>query len=195
MDISTKKYFKTHVNIDNNCNNDYIFWLDINGTMLIVCDDNLQEAYETLGNYFKDNNLKGYIYSYEELLKDSSDEEIMEEYFPVNGGEFYILIHPYTELEGRKQFNYCVTFQSWDEDDLEISETYKKGFEISPINGNIDDILNVMCDYSLNIIGFGLLQNSEPEYNKDYTEKTYYSLKSNEMDVNEMNELVELNRF
>jgi len=195
MDISTKKYFKTHVNIDNNCNNDYIFWLDINGTMLIVCDDNLQEAYETLGNYFKDNNLKGYIYSYEELLKDSSDEEIMEEYFPVNGGEFYILIHPYTELEGRKQFNYCVTFQSWDEDDLEISETYKKGFEISPINGNIDDILNVMCDYSLNIIEFGLLQNSEPEYNKDYTEKTYYSLKSNEMDVNEMNELVELNRF
>ena len=195
MDISTKKYFKTHVNIDNNCNNDYIFWIDINGTMLIVCDDNLQEAYETLGNYFKDNNLKGYIYSYEELLKDSSDEEIMEEYFPVNGGEFYILIHPYTELEGRKQFNYCVTFQSWDEDDLEISETYKKGFEISPINGNIDDILNVMCDYSLNIIEFGLLQNSEPEYNKDYTEKTYYSLKSNEMDVNEMNELVELNRF
>ena len=192
MDISTKEYFKTHVNIDNNCNNDYIFRLDINGTMLIVCDDNLQEAYETLGEYFKEKNLKGYIYSYEELLKDSNDEEIMEKYFPVNGGEFYILPHPFTELEGRKQFNYCVTFESWNEEASEAGETHQKGFEISPINGNIDDILNVMCDYSLNIIEFGLLQNSEPEYNKDYTEKTYYSLKSNEMDVNE---LVELNRF
>ena len=195
MTIPTEEYFKKHVNIDNNCNNDYIFWIDINGTMLIVCDDNLQDAYETLGEYFKENNLKGYIYSYDELLQNSTDEEIMEEYFPINGGEFYILIHPYTEIEGRKQFNYCVTFESWNEEAIEAGETYKKGFETSPTNGNIDDILNVMCDYSLNIIEFGLLQNSEPEYNKDYTEKTYYSFKSNEMNVNEMNELVELNRF
>ena len=55
------------------------------------------EALEILGWYCKANDYTGLIEdrSYDELLEEcDSDENILnEEYYPVNGGEFYLSIH------------------------------------------------------------------------------------------------------
>ena len=54
------------------------------------------EALEMLGRYCKDHGYTGLIEnkSYDELLKEcNGDEDILnEEYYPVNGGEFYLHI-------------------------------------------------------------------------------------------------------
>ena len=62
-----------------------------------VYSDCADEALEILGRYCKDHNYAGLIEdrSYDELLEEcEGNEDILnEEYYPVNGGEFYLSTH------------------------------------------------------------------------------------------------------
>src|SRR5574344_1629488 len=55
------------------------------------------EALETLGRYCKDHGYTGLIEEkpYDELLEecDGNEDILNEEYYPINGGEFYLYTH------------------------------------------------------------------------------------------------------
>lgn len=84
-------------------------------------------------------------------------------------------------ISPNKKFKYSITFQSWDEESLEIGETDDKGFDVENEVESIGDIL-----YSANTtygiyypVSFGIWESTEPVEDSKFYEKgirTYYSL-------------------
>jgi hypothetical protein len=84
-------------------------------------------------------------------------------------------------ISPKKNFKYSITFQSWDEESLEIGETDDKGYEVEETTDTIGEILyEANTTYGIYMpVSFGYWESTEPEENRDFFEKgirKYYAL-------------------
>lgn len=84
-------------------------------------------------------------------------------------------------ISPNKKFKYSITFESWDEDSLEMGQTDERGFEVEETIDTIGDILyEANTTYGIYMpVSFGTWESTEPQEDRDFFEKgirKYYAL-------------------
>lgn len=84
-------------------------------------------------------------------------------------------------ISPNKKFKYSITFESWDEDSLEMGQTDERGFEVEQTIDTIGDILyEANTTYGIYMpVSFGTWESTEPQEDRDFFEKgirKYYAL-------------------
>jgi len=96
-------------------------------------------------------------------------------------------------INSDKKFKYSITFQSWDEESLEVGQTNNQGFIEKDEVDTIGEILHkANSDYGIYMpVSFGTWESTEPIEDKDYFEKgikTYFGLHLKNEDGTEISE-------
>lgn len=190
---------KRFINPDETIFNDHCYELSYYpDTSFIVLAKNLQEALEILGEYCRKNNFDGLIETnINKLFSEYTKTEINENFFPVNGGEFYLDLPELVQEISEPAYDYSITYETITENSAEYGDAEEKGFIVESDTATLSQLISLCKDYNLTSCqGSQWLYNTEPLHDDDFFRhgiETYYGLHINGQDYNnkEILELIE----
>jgi len=143
----------------------------------IVCTNEYQEALDIMMD-FAEKHAKGFIFSEEELEEEMAENPEMVDYVCAGnyGNYFNDLGGPAVYKIKAKKFTFSVTYETWNEEEREAGETFRRGYKEEGEIGQFSDIIDRMNYFLITEKSGGDWLTSTGDYDYKTGDDTIYHL-------------------